>query len=751
MKLKKSYSMINNIEFGRKISFFQLLSDKEYWIEIPIIQRDYAQGRENAEDIRQHFLKTLRDHLEIDKPIDLDFIYGSIEAKSTSSSKFIPLDGQQRLTTLFLLHYYLALKENQIESFTKAAKSGLCSKFTYETRVSSREFCDALLSNPIEVPQSTDLKFSAVIRNCSWYFLTWDNDPTISSMLKMLDALHKHFFESEGYYAKLINAENPIITFQFIELKNFGLSDTLYIKMNSRGKVLTDFENFKAKFEQILEQHDKSSGTKLKDIFSIKIDTIWTDLFWKYRDPKSNTFDKKIMNLFRLLLLNQYALKEKVSTRNLQILFEKKIELNFYKYEILKCFDLQTVSNLLAQMDLLADKDHKLSKHLASLPLFSEQALFEKVIDLNTNVNITEALQFHALYQYFIQNNTNQGIDQWMRVIRNLTENTIYNEASEYEASLKAIQNLLPNSSSILNYLSDEKCRIKSFWGQQVEEERIKAALMLKDSKWETAIIHMEDHPYFNGQIGFLLHFSGISQNINIQNLENWDQDNTYYSTFISYSKKAELLFQKDGIKSFPNFLFERALLSVGDYMLSKKKNCSFLVNGLERDISWKKLLRDENKERSYLKTFIDKISDFENLEAEMEKIISATVVSDWRKYFIMHPEMIANCGNNKFVRFDESDDILLLEKLQTNGNHRECYSFALYLNLLKMKNTAGYTTSNSVENLKFINHINGKTIGISYYFEKYFVKRNEEILNFTKEDDVIKYLIDEKIIAAYN
>ncbi|MBZ4035355.1 DUF262 domain-containing protein [Flavobacterium sp. 17A] len=740
--------MNNDLPFGRKISFFELVSEKEYWIEIPIIQRDYAQGRENTEDIRQHFLKTLKAHLLEDKPLDLDFIYGSIEAKTATVSKFVPLDGQQRLTTLFLLHWYLALKDDQIDSFRAVASAATHSKFTYETRISSREFCNALLSNPISLPESAEHKLSGKIRNYPWYFLSWDNDPTISSMLKMLDAVHKLFFDTQGYYQKLTRTKKPIITFQFIELKNFGLSDTLYIKMNSRGKVLTDFENFKAKFEQILEQHDKSSNTKLKDTFSIKIDTVWTDLFWQYRDQKNNTFDKKIMNLFRLLFLNQYALKEKVSNRNLQILFEKKIELNFYKYEILKCFDLESVTNILAQMELLADNEHKLAKHISSLPLFSEQMLFEKVIDPNTNVNITEALQFHALYQYIIYNKTSLGIDHWMRVIRNLTENTIYNEVSEYEASLKSIENLLPHSNAILTYLAAEKSRPKSFWGPQVEEEKIKATLMLKDHKWQKAFAEIEDHPYFNGQIGFLLKFSGISQNINLQDLKNWDLDNSYYNNFISYSNKAAILFGKDGIKPFPDFLFERALLSVGDYMLRKKKNYSFLINGLERDISWKKLLRDDNKERSHLKILLDSISDYDNLESELENIIASASVTDWRRHFIEYPEMIASCGNNKFVRFDESDEILLLEKLQTNGTHREYYSFALYLKLLKMNNTAGYITSNSVESLKYINHINGKRISIAFYIDEYHVKTNDELLNFTEEDDIIDYLKEQNIIT---
>lgn len=37
---------------GERFSFFQLLTEKKLRIEIPIIQRDYAQGRASELDVR---------------------------------------------------------------------------------------------------------------------------------------------------------------------------------------------------------------------------------------------------------------------------------------------------------------------------------------------------------------------------------------------------------------------------------------------------------------------------------------------------------------------------------------------------------------------------------------------------------------------------------------------------------------------------------------------------------------------------
>ena len=242
---------------GERLTFFQLFDEKEYHIEIPIIQRDYAQGRIASFEVRDLFLDALYNYLDENiKNRDLDFVYGSLtEGEDKSDVKFIPLDGQQRLTTLFLLHWYLANKDSQLDFFKEKIQKENKSKFTYETRTSSREFCDALLLNEVELTQllppdeNQNNSLSKTIKDSAWYFLSWGNDPTINSMLVMLDAIHNKFKTADDFFERLISPSNPVITFQFLNLKEFKLTDDLYIKMNARGKSLTDFENFKAKFD----------------------------------------------------------------------------------------------------------------------------------------------------------------------------------------------------------------------------------------------------------------------------------------------------------------------------------------------------------------------------------------------------------------------------------------------------------------------------------------------------------------------
>ena len=141
--------MKSNNKIERNISFFDIIS--EYIIEIPIIQREYAQGRttDKVKSIRKRFVDDLVASIKNNEKLHLGFVYGKIEGKENqvrkqmnkdaifsiletvkfyaqnlemdidaevrdlsisngdnlTTLKFIPLDGQQRLTTLFLLHW----------------------------------------------------------------------------------------------------------------------------------------------------------------------------------------------------------------------------------------------------------------------------------------------------------------------------------------------------------------------------------------------------------------------------------------------------------------------------------------------------------------------------------------------------------------------------------------------------------------------------------------------------------------------
>lgn len=237
-------------------------------IRIPLVQRDYAQGRPGpqVEDIRAGFLDALHTAVTSDTPLGLDFVYGDI-----TDGSLLPLDGQQRLTTLFLLHWFLCVRAGD------APAAQPWSRFSYDTRPSARRFCERLVANP---PAPEQMGLRRWIEDQSWFLHGWQHDPTITSMLTMLDAIEARFRDSDTATAwqRLSDTSHPAVSFLLLPIKEVGAGDELYIKMNSRGKALTPFENFKARLERLLDW----TPTKAHDL-AHKIDGTWSDLMWPLR------------------------------------------------------------------------------------------------------------------------------------------------------------------------------------------------------------------------------------------------------------------------------------------------------------------------------------------------------------------------------------------------------------------------------------------------------------------------------------
>ncbi|MBF0556187.1 MAG: DUF262 domain-containing protein [Nitrospirae bacterium] len=279
-----------------KYSFWKLIDS--YDIEIPMMQRDYAQGRkeDSITYVRSNIIASLESALKFDTPLDFDFIYGRFKENEQSNKKttLIPIDGQQRLTTLFLLHWYLAIIDRVDQTTMNVLGS-----FSYATRTSSTEFCKKLVNHSCAI--SGDESISETIKDSAWFIASWELDPTVASMLVMLDAIHAKFSHTHGLFAKLTDEDNPKITFQYTPMPQLGLTNDVYIKMNSRGRALTEFENFKALFEQFLEKYHPT----LKDNFAIKVDGSWTDFFWKH--CKNDLIDEPFMNFFNFITKILYS------------------------------------------------------------------------------------------------------------------------------------------------------------------------------------------------------------------------------------------------------------------------------------------------------------------------------------------------------------------------------------------------------------------------------------------------------------
>ena len=730
---------------GERLSFIKIFSQKKYKLVVPIIQRDYAQGRisESVKEVRTDFLDSLYAYLEENKPNrDLDFVYGTPQHDDDDNRPhFIPLDGQQRLTTLFLLHWFLYQISDNVElkkSFKDALFDGNKSLFTYETRQSSTDFCDALMRATINmdklltITKKKDKKeveiksLSATIRNQSWFFRIWKNDPTVQSMLVMLDAIYHKFNGRAEFFNRLMDEENPVITFIFMDLKEYKLTDDLYIKMNSRGKPLTKFENFKAKFEQyiktlfekdadlkakrfVLDMASAKQEVDLHRYFSYNIDTKWTTLFWQYcKNGKEKQLDTYIENFIRVVVTGYYASivdlpNKATSDETLDVLMSSDPELrslSFGKYESTKAMNAEAILEIVKAMDALYNGNQKV-RHLMNEEYrfyYDEEAIFAKV--LNNNLTRNERIQFYAYIQFIIHNNGEvKGIDEWMRVIHNLShpENTIIDGNDDMARGIKSIKSILPYSSDIINYLQSNK--ISGFSSWQSEEECIKARLVDRPN-WKEAIENTEKHNYFNGQIGFILEFAGICKAYKDDKalLLTQQQNEEYLNAFNHYAKISSFIFLlgKNGVrKNDVDYCFERAVMSHGDYLLEASNNRRNLLStetvakNVKRDLSWKRLLRiNETKKdllegKALVKETMDDIVNVDDIVASLELQCQNNETEDtWRNILIKSPYLIKICEKG-FMTFND-DQVLLLRYWFTNAYHSELYTYHLWKEIIK-------------------------------------------------------------------
>ncbi len=623
-----------------KYSFWELLSD--YKIEIPKIQRDYAQGRTDIAIVKivDKFLDDIKNSIQNSDELNLDFVYGRVE-----NTILIPLDGQQRLTTLFLVHWYIALKENRL---TDEIKTTLL-KFTYETRVSSEDFCKKLVSENIDY-NSINGSIRNTITDSKWYFLSWELDPTVSAMLNMLDTIHEKFKDIDGLLFKKLEQEINI-TFQFLPLEQFKLTDELYIKMNARGKPLTEFENFKANFSQFLQSIEEKS----------KLDNEWLDIFWnleKSENPEivTENVDEKFFNFFKNITLNFYAEtydidREFINKYNLFDTYDKVYANEKYVNQITKIFD--------------------------GLVHFNDiEDIFKDF--LSPSVNYWERLRFYSLSHFLVKygqvNEENKDVfANWLRITRNLINNTRIEGAKEYESSIRSINELCQNISDINTYVSSSSDTIKYFSKLQREEESFKARLILDDEDWQNLFVKIETHSYFDGQVGFILQYS--------------KNDGDDYDKFLfeDYSIKLSKLFSNEFSESH-DFLFQRALLTKGNYLVDVGQNKTFCLfdEALRTKLdNWRKVFNDEVK-TLLLKELLDDINK-DDIQNELVNIIDNHTVNDWRALIIEQPDNIAYCQYRE-IRTYFDDEFYLLSKRQMNGRHKEIFSWDLFNRVFKQK-----------------------------------------------------------------
>lgn len=630
---------------GKTYSFWELLD--RHHIRIPEIQRDYVQGRDDLQATlaRHEMLGDIREHLEHREtmdPMSLNFIYGEVDERrdGKTDANCYPLDGQQRLTTLYVLHWlafvnYLSAKVVNGEDMESCPEldtyAKRLSKFSYMTRPTSTDFFDVLSDSEkmAEVAEWLSFrraseKFSDYLKNKNWFRPDFNFDPTIQSVLVVLD---ERFLTDPKIWESLIGEDCPIV-FEWLDIRNVGNGDDLYIKMNGRGRQLSDFENLKAELEGRAQQMlDEDAYCSFVENFDQK----WMDYFWNLGATNGihdrEHYDVRFMNLLNWYLWNQWAVNIPETSITTSYTGAKGVSLSDTRYRELAVYDMDMPEG---HSTCDADALNRLALLLNAVTATDAQTpvltggvrqIVNEVSDTDAKkVNTDKRMMLEVAVAYLAgmdalgQEPSDESWSSWIRVFGHLSKAAAmwhgYDNLGLYANAVKAVEQCVAHAADLTAHLGTFP-DISGFTPtDQMQEEQLKAKLrMIDEPDWGTRLARAESIPYFEGKIGFLFDFIGLSGESTSEEIHNQDT----LEQFDSYVSLFEILYP-DQLDT--NLLIElrKALLTQGDFSTHVKSIRSYLVDSGDyaRDIGWRNLLRKSSRDdnRNGLLTWMPMVLD---------------------------------------------------------------------------------------------------------------------------------------------
>lgn len=538
---------INNIK--------ELLKEEE--LIIPEIQRDYVWG--DNELVIKRFINNIK-NMKDNEELDIGFFYSYKIYENFNAL----IDGQQRITTLILLSWYVGVDNTKLNNFK------------FKVRENSNNFLEKLLEQKsAEIPAIDGKKISDKIKNSIWYKRIWDNDPTVKSILNALDIIDKELEnEKENIKNKIDN-----IKFSCIEAGDRRL-ETEYILLNKRGVNLTNSEQLKAILTEDIENKNEWLEKWEKD---------WQDILWECKGENIYNTDN-IWNAVLYWVRDIYVIENNICKDN----DKEKINYDFdligiekeNKEKVLKILDwiIPLLKIINDNLDIIQEKcqfekdsiiniedkiQGKVDKEKNEYSIgYKGKALFYSILYLINNINIKNKniqldtiiefmLKTHNIYigegtaEYIKINIANyntmeiRGRDLFEEIPKTITINIaefsgIFHEIIELE-KIRIFRNLIQNSNINASNLHNVVNSLKKFNNnvyklgeleglnkEQQEEEALKLEIFEKYEEYKDIIIKIENNNLFKGKIkNLFLLFLSIKENEEKLN-DNYKLENFY-------------------------------------------------------------------------------------------------------------------------------------------------------------------------------------------------------------------------------
>lgn len=294
---------------------------------VPEMQREYVWGSLQNED---KIVKLLTDILPSDNCSQCGFTHSCEDKNIGFLYSYKPtyarmennrfqdeylIDGQQRITTVFLLLIVCAVREKRVKDFISICRfdsdsSSLC--FQYKVRDLTSHFIFQLLKRICEWSDSSSkandfFSFLDTKKEYpTWILHDYCNDSTVRNMLNALHII-RNTLEDECYrHNKYFDYLLCHIRFWHFKTDVTSQGEELYITMNARGEQLVKNETLKA---ELFKNKDQVKwGRKWE---------MWQDFFWQYKDKNAVDAGPGLDSYLNCIFeLERYIIKRTVSQRS---------------------------------------------------------------------------------------------------------------------------------------------------------------------------------------------------------------------------------------------------------------------------------------------------------------------------------------------------------------------------------------------------------------------------------------------------
>lgn len=628
----------NSLVTGEICTLYKLFS-KDNVVIIPDLQRDYCWGTKTIDkDLVGDFVRNIKNNSKSD--LSLGLIYGY----EAPVGHIQLCDGQQRITTLFLLLGLINKQsknafQNQLISIFEFEKDDKDPYLQYSIRESSLYFLSDLVCHFFIA--KNDMMVSEITSQ-PWYFKDYDLDPSIQSMISALTTIEEEISDVDAldFGDCIVNR----LSFIYYNMGTRANGEETFVVINTTGEPLTATENLKPLYIDAQELKDR-------EICSEKWEE-WETWFWKNRKrsnkKENDTADNGLREFLRWITL--------LNTKD-SVIFKKIQETGYFDFDVtLNYKDIDSYFTIVKF-------------------LFEESTLFTSKLDWlapaknDKNGNGNNQIDWFKILPV-IEYINRFGKEDLRKVIR---VTTFFENLSRIDNVSKAMGTLLFEAVHLIhNMATDDIAEIVELTkvSNQIltveEKTKFKIYLENKESRIiiEDAFWIAEEHDILKGEIISLIHWSTSNGNFD------FDQFQDFFSVFC-------YLFHDT--LTYPELdVTRRALLTreLIDFprVFKGKANTSFCWEYSD----WHVVIKDnEDKFGVFLKELIDA----SNIDSQLQKMIIENDPNKQWDEFVKIPELLEYCLR-KNIQWHSPKGWFLLRGQTTSGSYANLMSYRMYLDM---------------------------------------------------------------------